>query len=61
MRIKPTIILVPSMNHAEISSQIKRKYEKICSNTLLRFEQKRDTERRKLKIKKDSFYLKGLR
>lgn len=49
-------MLVPSMSHTEICSQIKREYAKIYRTTILRLGEEYDRERRKLKIKKDSFY-----
>ena len=53
---KPIIMLVPSMNHSEICSQVKREYDKIYKTTILRLGEEYDRERKKLKIKKESFY-----
>ncbi len=45
------------MNHQEISIQVKREYEKICSTTIQRLFKEYEHDRKKLKINKHDRYL----
>ena len=53
-----TIMLLPTMNHEEIYSQVHSEFEKIKNTTIVRLVDEYDRERRKLKIKKDNSYVK---